>query len=838
VTDRWEQVKQILHEAVELPESERSAFVNKVAGTDPSLAAELESLLASFSEAEEFLEEAPVQLGGFGDALEGRWIGDYHIERLVARGGMGSVYQASKEVDGFPMRVALKIIRFANTSPYLLRRFRLERQILARLQSEYILRLIDGGVTQDGLPYLVTEYLEGQNLQEWLEEKRPRLRERLELFIKICEGVSTAHRSLIVHGDLKPSNILVTGNGVPKLLDFGIARLMKSQEDDEDGARTITMAPALTPWWASPEQLRGEPLSIDCDCYELGRVLFFLLTGKTPFDFSGMSTSQIVEHLRRHVPPKPSEMSGNPDIEDDLDNITRKALEYEKDQRYRSADSLAEDIRRHLDSRPVSARPYTLRYRFSKFVRRNKGLVLTATIAVIAVMGALGLALYQAHLARQNYDSARQRYEQLRRLANSLVLDTDDALVQLQGATPVRAKLVKSALQYLDELSRQEADDPKLKEELAAAYEKIGDIQGRPGSQNLGMTAAALDSYRKAEAIREGLRKTTKDAKEFQAINEHLATTYARLSAALRAMGDAQGSLQYERKSLGIRERLYQDDPANLPRKRALASSLTTLSGSLSQLADWQGVLETRREALKLYEEIAAADQNHRGDQRSLAVALIRMGSIEMHEKQMDAGLAHYRRAVEIESQMLALDPTNVQYRLSKAWADSNLGLALARVGRYPEAIEQYQRAQDVFQSVVKADDKDVRARTLLNASRANHAKALTAMGRAQEGFALAQKALDEREKLSRLNPANAGALGEVGESHFAVGLAYAALGQRAKAIESYNAGLRILRILKNEGRDNAAMGEDILEIEAALKKVGAPVPPQPNSLPPTATTR
>lgn len=840
--ERWEQVKQILHEAVELPEAERGAFVSKVAGTDPELAAEIESLLASFSEAEEFLEEAPVQLGGFGDALEGRWIGDYHIQRLIARGGMGSVYEATKEVDGFPMRVALKIIRFAHTSPYMLRRFRLERQILARLQSEYILRMIDGGVTQDGLPYLVTEFLEGQSLQEWLEEKQPKLRERLELFSRICEGVATAHRSLIVHGDLKPSNILVTPQGVPKLLDFGIARLMKSQEDEDDGARTVTMAPALTPWWASPEQLRGEPLSIDCDCYELGRVLFFLLTGKTPFDFSGMGTNQIVEHLRRHVPPKPSEMSGKPEIEDDLDNITRKALEYEPELRYRSADALADDIRRHLEQRPVSARPYTMRYRFTKFVKRNKGLVLTAAIALVTVLGAIGVALYQANQARISYESARQRYEQLRRLANSLVLDTDDALVQLQGATPVRAKLVRNALQYLDELSRQEGDDPQLKEELAAAYEKIGDIQGRPGSQNLGMTAAALDSYRKAEAIREGLRQATKDPKEFLAINERLATTYARLSASLRAIGDSQGSLQYERKALGIRERLYQNEPDNLQRKRALASSLTTLSGSLSQLADWPGVLETRREALKMYEEIAAADPNHRGDQRSLAVALIRMGSIEMHEKHMEEGLAHYRRAVEIEEKMLALDPKNVQYQLSKAWADSNLGLAFSRVGKYAEALDMYDRAQKIFLDVVKADEKDVRAKTLLNASRAHMSKTLTAMGRAREGLQLGLLTLEERERLSRINPSNAGALGEVGESHFAVGLAHAALGEKAKALESYNAGLRILRMLKNEGRDNAAMGEDMVEIEAAIRKAGGSVPvevrPAANEPAPTPKAR
>jgi tetratricopeptide (TPR) repeat protein len=259
-------------------------------------------------------------------------------------------------------------------------------------------------------------------------------------------------------------------------------------------------------------------------------------------------------------------------------------------------------------------------------------------------------------------------------------------------------------------------------------------------------------------------------------------------------------------------------------------------------LADWPGVLETRREALKMYQEIAAADPNHRGDQRSLAVALIRIGSIEMHEKHMEEGLAHYRRAVEIEEKMLALDPKNVQYQLSKAWADSNLGLALSRVANYGEALGMYDRAQKIFLDVVKADEKDVRAKTLLNASRAHMSKTLTAMGRAREGLQLALLTLEEREKLSRINPSNAGALGEVGESHFALGLAQAALGENAKALESYNAGLRILRMLKNEGRDNAAMGEDMVEIEAAIRKAGGSVPvevrPDANAPAPTPKAR
>lgn len=845
--DRWHHIKNLLHQAVELPEAERSAYVNAVAGTDPELAAELESLLASFRDAEEFLEDAPVQFMAPGDALAGRWIDEYKVEKLVAQGGMGSVYEAIKEVEGYPLRVAIKIIRFASNNPYMVRRFRLERQILARLQHEYIVRLLDGGITSDGMPYLVTEYVEGQQLQEWMEDRQPTLTGRLHLFVRICEGVAAAHRSLIVHGDLKPSNILVTPAGVPKLLDFGIARLMKSQAESEeqDGSTTLTMAPALTPWWASPEQLRGEPLSISCDCYALGRILFFLLTGKQAFDFTGMSTSQILEHLRKETPPRPSQVAADSDLEDDLDNITRKALEFEADQRYRSADALAEDIRLHLDSRPVSARPYTWAYRTRKFVRRNKGVVAGVTSATLAILAALGFAVYQANEASRNYESSQQRYEQLRGLASSLIFEIDDALLQLQGATPVRAQLARSALHYLDQLAREETNDLKLLEELASAYEKIGDIQGRPGSQNLGMIDESLKSYRKAEAIRERLRQTLKDPQEFLLTNEGLANNFSRISAALRAMGDTSTALAYERKALGIREAQYQGNPEDPARIRALASSLTTLSGSLSQIGDWDGVRSTRQEALKLLEQLVSLDPDNRADQRLLALGLARMGSIEMYQGNIEAALDHYRRALEIESRMLSLDPTNVLYQLGKGWAHNNLGVVLVRAGRHQQGLLEYRAARNIFETVIAADEKDARARTLMQTTRVNTANALTEIGRAAQALPLAQMALAERERLAGANPASAGAAGEVAEAHFAVGKALAALRMKAEALESFAAAYEILARLQKQGRDNFAMREDMASIRNAYQALAGkplaeslpgPNSPAPNSTPPLVT--
>lgn len=825
--DRWQQVKEILHEASELPEAQRGAFVLKASGGDAELIAEVESLLLSFDDASDFLEDPPVQLGGVGAALEGRNIGDYKIESLIAKGGMGSVYLARKEMDGVPMKVALKVIRFAASQAYLTRRFRMERQILARLTHENILRLLDGGVTPEGLPYIVTEYLDAQNLEQWIETQ-PTLSMRLKVFQGICDGVAYAHRNLVVHGDIKPSNILITRDGTPKLVDFGIARLLSEKEDGdpEGGQLTITMTPALTPSWASPEQLRGEPLTIESDCYELGRILFFLLTDRKPFDFAGLSSQQILEKLKREQPPKPSTITGDARLAGDLDNIALKSLEYELGHRYRSVDAFADDIERHLAMRPVLARRQTGSYRLQKFVQRNKVLVSTATAACIALLLAIGAALYQARQARLSYESSRQRFEQLRTLANSLIFETDEALVGLQGATKVRLRLVKSSLGYLDELSKQDTSDPQLKEDLAAAYEKIGEIQGGTGFLNFGQTNEALASFRKSEALRESIRKDAKKAPDFLAASNNLARIYARISATLRDTGDIEAGLSYERKALGIRQALFENAPGNLTFKRALASSLTTLSGSLSQMGDYSGVMETRREALKMHEEIVASNPKEASDLRGLALALARMASIEMHENLLKESLEHYKRAIDIDLGILARNPTHAPYLLSSGWSHNNYGVILVRLGRAAEALDHFTEARKLYESVSFADDRDVRSKSLLETCRIRTAQALLSLGRNHDALRFVQTALSGREKLAVLNPASAGVQGEFAEAHAALGTVYAALRQPAKARSEFHIAKQMLEKLVQSRRGNAAMKEDLQAIDKDLKALDASTRP------------
>jgi serine/threonine protein kinase len=824
VIDRWAQVKQILHDASDLPVAERSRFVALACEGDTELMREVESLLASFDAADDFLEQPPIQLAGNGDSLIGRQIADYHIERLIANGGMGSVYLASKQMDGVPMQVALKVIRYFGNQDYLARRFRMERQILARLSHENILRLMDGGVTPDGLPYIVTEFLDARNLEQWLAEEQPTLSAKLKVFQSICDGVAYAHRNLIVHGDIKPSNILITRSGVAKLVDFGIARLLKPQHtaDSDFDQQTITLTPALTPWWASPEQLRGEPLSIESDCYELGRILFFLLTGQKPFDFSGLNTQQILDKLSREPMPKPSTLTGDARIAGDLDNIALKALEYEKSHRYRSVDALNEDISLHLAMRPVSARRQTWAYRLQKFVRRNKVLFGVSTAASVSLILLLGFALYQAGQARASFESSRERFEQIRNLANMLLAE-DEALTGLQGATPIRARLVKSAVGYLDLLAHQKNSDPQLKQELASAYEKVGEVLGGTGTTNLGQTALALESFRKSEALREEIRQQAKGAPEFQAASNHLARIYARISSSLRDFGDVDGALGYERKALGIRQALFEGSPDNLEFKRALASSLTTLSGSLSQAGDYAGVMGTRKEALAMHEEIVASNRGEPADLRALALALARMGSIELHENQLKESLEHYQRALNIDQELLQKNPSNVQFQISNGWSHSNMSIILMRMGQPQQALEHLDKSRSFLEAVSKADAKDVRSKTLLQTSRIRTAEALLALGKPKQALGFVETALAIRQTLAAQNQSSAGVQGELAEAHAAMGKVRSALMQRKAAIESYQIASRMLREIMASGRANAAMKEELVAIEKEIKALGVP---------------
>jgi len=808
--DRWQQVKSILAGALDVPATQREVYLRDACGAEMSLRHEVDSLLSSYTEAGAFLNTQ--EMKALPDPRVGEEIGPYRLERLLGQGGMGAVYLASREVDGFPMRVALKLIRMSVLNDYVHRRFRMERQILARLSHPNITRLIDGGIARDGVPFLVTEFVDGIPLDEYVKTKKPGLAEKLRLLEAIASAVAFAHRNLIVHGDLKPHNILVNAEGQPKLLDFGIARLI-DPESSSAGEMTLE---ALTPAWASPEQLRGEPLSPSSDAYSLGRLMYFLLTGQQPFDLAGQAPAQILTLLSLKTPPLPSEVTGQAELKGDLDNIALKAMEFETALRYPSVDAMAEDLRRHRESLPISAHPTTASYRVKKFVRRHKALVLAAAAVTLSLVAGLGMTLWQARLARENYEKSQRLFGDVRKLANSFIFDMDDAIAELPGSTSVRARMVRNAIGYLDRLASESTGEAQLQEELAAAYEKIGDVQGRPGGANLGDTAAALDSYRKAEKIREAVFDQGSTAQR-----DDLARTYLRISSVLKAAGDFPGSLEYDRKALAIRQALLELEPANVERRRSLAATFTALSGSFSLMGEWQGVLENRQRAHAIYEDVLRREPENESDQRNLALSNYRMSSILFFQKKMDQGLVHARRALEIDEELLRRHPGNVQFQVAVAQDHTFYGNGLAQAGQVQKGLDELKIGRDRYSRLAELDPREVRTRTLLATNEVFTVRALLLEGKSQEALPLAQSALAARVKLSKENPMNAGARGEVAESYGALGDVWAKAGKTAQALESYQEAIVVLTALEREGKANSVSRMEMERVREEARKLG-----------------
>src|SRR5260370_10839449 len=368
---RWNRIEAIFHEAAELTHDQRTALLERTCGNDPEMRREVESLLSAEqhggilrSVIAEAVERLPAERDE-NSSLIGSRIGAYLITGLIGRGGMGAVYRATRE-DDFRMVVAIKLLKWGGDRQTALARFLTERQILARLQHSNIARLFDGGATESGLPYFVMEYVDGKPLLEYAAPLP--LRRRLELFCSVCRTVQYAHETLIVHRDIKPSNILITREGIPKLLDFGIAKLLDPPAEGITAAVTAAGGPLMTPGYASPEQVCGRPVTIATDIYSLGAVLYELMTSRPAHVLQNYSLEEIQREICTREPEKPSALAG--DLNPDLDNIALTALRKEPERRYSSAAGLCDDVERYLQDRPVQARGESILYRGPKFFKR------------------------------------------------------------------------------------------------------------------------------------------------------------------------------------------------------------------------------------------------------------------------------------------------------------------------------------------------------------------------------------------------------------------------------------------------------------------------------------
>ena len=413
---RLREVRALFEAVVECGPETRAEYLLAATPDDPELRAEVASLLAALDSAGDALERPPAELlaqalADDGAALEGARVGPYELVRRIGVGGMGAVYEAVRADDQFRKRVAVKLLRPSTESDLAIRRFRYERQILANLDHPNIAGLLDGGVTADGSPYLVMEYVEGAPITTWCDRQRLSIRARVRLFGQVCAAVRHAHQNLVVHRDLKPGNILVAQDGTVKLLDFGIAKLLREEEGMDQLPATRGGARACTPEYASPEQIRGLPVGTTSDVYALGVVLFELLGGRRPFDLDGRLLSEVERVICESPPPRPSSVvteaaasaSGERSAErlrgrlaGDLDAIVLTAIRKEPERRYGSAEQLARDLERYLDGLPVSARNDSFGYRAGKFVRRRRLELAATLIVVLSLAGGVAATMRQA----------------------------------------------------------------------------------------------------------------------------------------------------------------------------------------------------------------------------------------------------------------------------------------------------------------------------------------------------------------------------------------------------------------------------------------------------------
>ena len=645
-SETWQRVKDIFDSAVEIEAARRETYLAEACGGSVELMREVQSLLESFDSAGDFIETSPALPEQIADLpfRTGMGIGPYRIVQVIGEGGMGMVYQAVRVDDLYRKLVALKVVRRGLYSREAIHRFETERHILAHLDHPNIAKLLDGGTTADGQPWFVMDFIAGTPMDAHCDQRRLSVNERLRLFLTVCAAVQYAHQNFVVHRDIKPRNILVTPEGAIRLLDFGIAKLL---DPDDEAAGETTSVQMMTPEYASPEQLSGQPVTTASDTYSLGVLLYLLLTGYKPFFFASRSPQEIAAVIRDSEPRRPSivflreantaDVAAargtrperlSKELAGDLDNILLKALRREVERRYKSAEALASDIERYLNGLPVLAREDTFRYRAGKFVRRHQGAVIAACAAVMALVAGTIATAWEAHVARLERARAERRFEDVRKVANSLLFDVQDAMPDLPEAASARRLIITKAREFLDNLAPDSPNDPALEGELGSSWERLGDIEAQQGKA--GSMQAARESYRKALAIRE----------------------------------KASGAM-----------------PADLDLKRELIANQGKLSDLLWRTGDYAGALGLSGRERQLSAALAAAPDAPRQDRIQLAASRLDYGyKLALSGKDRAAGLEECRKSVALFSELESANPSDVQIRRLRKIAQDRTNELAARL--------------------------------------------------------------------------------------------------------------------------------------------------------------
>ena len=742
----------MLSQALELDTGPRRSFLDSACASDAELRAEIDLLLDQHVDTgddmiEQCASDAAARLRlNEGTTQEGTRIGPYKIVREIGHGGMGSVYLAERDDEQYRQQVAIKLIKPGLGGELIRKRFRNEMQILADLSHPNIARLLDGGETSDGVPYLVMEYVEGRPIDVFCDEKQLSIDERLRLFSTVCAAVQYAHQHLVIHRDIKPGNILVTEEARPKLVDFGIAKLLDRDRSDA----TATAMPFMTPDYASPEQVRGVGVTTATDIYSLGVVLYELLTGRRPYSLKSSAVHEVAKAICDEDPRRPSTTQKRLHV--DLDNIVLMAMRKEPERRYASAEQFAEDIGRHLKGLPVRARPATFSYRTGKFIRRHKIGVIAATVIILTLLVGIIATVWQARVARAERARAERRFEEVRQLANSFVFEVHDAVVNLPGSTPARSLIVQRGLKYLDSLAQDATGDRGLQRELAGAYEKLGAVQYTPSVPHLGDLSGALESHRKAAALREAL--VAADPSNADYVRE-LLDSYWFIATLLGRHGDTQQELEIIRRQLPQREQLAAREKEGFIDRYNLAATYVYIGGLLMLLDNANGSVENQQKALEIKEKVTASDPDRVRSSRALTISYEYLGLAYDRAGDTKRALEFQQRGLQMRESLLAADPLNTDLRLMVVESYRFVGDMYFKLGDIKSAEAHYTKQFSLVKEMVAADPADAQVVS-------NEAVALikigdieAATGRTARALANYRRALEIRKQLSAAAPSD-----------------------------------------------------------------------------------
>jgi serine/threonine protein kinase/Flp pilus assembly protein TadD len=794
----------LFHEALTKPPRECAAFLEAACAGQPDLRAAVEALLAAHEGSGSLLDRPPAERGPAADAdpaahrpvattdyrppVEPGLVmaGRYTLVEKVGEGGMGEVWVA-RQTEPVKRKVALKLIKAGMDSRAVLGRFEQERQALALMDHPNIARVLDGGLTPEGRPFFVMELVNGLPLTRFCDKARLTPRQRLELFVPVCQAVQHAHQKGIVHRDLKPANILVTlidGKPVPKVIDFGVAKATAGKLTDQS-LSTQFGAVIGTLEYMSPEQagFAGEDIDTRADIYSLGVILYELLTGLRPLDANRLKKAALTEMiriLREEEPSKPSTRLSTEEslpslaalrqtepkklmalLRGELDWVVMKCLEKQRDRRYETASGLARDVQRYLADEPVEARPPSAGYRLGKFLRRHKGPMLAASLVLLALLGGIvGTTVGMLHAKQRRIEAeeaqgreadqrgkaerARDRTRQALDAMTSSV--TGDSLTTQKEISDEQKKFLTEVLTYYQEFAGEQADDEPSRARTAEAAYRVGMIESR-----LGRNPEAVAAFRQARALFEQL------AADFPAAplcRHELAVSHNNLGVLLKNLGKGPEAEQQYRQALALQEKLAADFPAVPRYRQELAVSHNNLGNLLKNLGKRVEAEQQYRQALPLQEKLAAEfpavpayRQELARSHNGLGLLLADLGKHPETEQQ-------YRQALALQERLAADFPTVPDYRQELAGSHNNLGLLLAGLGKYPEAEKQLRQALALKEQLA-ADFPAVPAyRQELAGSHNNLGAVLAGLGKGPEAEQEHRQALALLEKLAADFPA------------------------------------------------------------------------------------